>query len=276
MIAKLFKHEFLRTRIRLLQIIGVSVLVVAAAALFGAMQVPVLSPIFLLLAVLTVIALVPGTQCYLAFDYYRTGFGKEGYLTHALPVRGGKIFTAKLLWAFVVSVVMLVLAVLMLAAIWPLLVAEEPELPRNLFEGISMFWNAIAASLPAWLLVLITVCGLLMVLSMPVNLYFAIAVGCESKLRRFGIGGIVLAFVILYVCMQLLYFVSIVGVPWGIGELPNVPGQAGLIPVDYLGALTANASPEAFPLGILPASMLAIALAIWRTHRSWNKKVSLA
>ena len=103
MTTTLLKHEWLRTRGALGMYFGITVLVGLLGSLLGASGWSVLSVLGLLLAFLAVLVLVPGVQLLLVADYWRSGYGRTGYFTQSIPVRGATIFRAKLLWAVLVS-----------------------------------------------------------------------------------------------------------------------------------------------------------------------------
>ena len=275
MIVKLLKHEILRTWKPIAAAAGIGTLVVIAAVLFMNLDIPVLSDLLFGLAFLAVIALVPGTQLMLAIDHYRTSFGKEAYLTHSLPVAGGKIHTAKFLWACIVSFALAAIALVLFSAIWPTVATQNPGAPATLWDGLSWVFDTLTALWPLWLQIAVAVTAAILLLTIPTTVYFALAVGNEARLRRFGMGGVVIAFVALYLVQQLVYAAAIFAVPWGIG-LPEHSEMTQVIPVDYLAAATSDATPEAFPVGMLVASVILFVVTVWRTHYSWQKKISLA
>lgn len=275
MITKLLKHEFLRTWKPIAIAAGACTLIVLAAVMFINLHIPFLSELLFALAFIAVIVLVPGTQVMLAIDHYRTSFGKQAYLTHSLPVAGGKIHTAKFLWACLVSFVMAAVALVLLSALWPTLAAEDPGLPATLWAGLDTVRAAITQLWPLWLQIAVSLTAAIMLIAIPTAVYCALAVGSEARLRRFGMGGVVLAFVALYVVQQIVYAIAIFAVPWGIG-LTAESGMAQVIPVNYLTAATSDADPQAFPLGIFAAAVILFVAMVWRTHHSWQRKISLA
>lgn len=275
MITKLLKHEYLRTRNPILITYGIGILLCLAAALFGAWDIPILSGLFTTFAVATVVLIVPVTQLMLALDHYHSSFGREAYLTHSLPIRGGTIYTAKLVWAVIVTVVTTALAIGLAALVWPVVVDGQSEMPATLWEGAQALWTALTAALPTWVLLLMVAGAVCMLLSIPVMLYFAIARGSESRLRQLGIGGIAVAFVALYVVQQIVYTLAIFGVPWGIVAGGPDGREAEVVPMNFWTALWSNTSPDAFPLGILPVTLVMVVVVVWLTHRSWEKKISL-
>ena len=115
----LLKHEFLRTRDMLALVAGVAVLLALAGTLLAATGVPILASVGLVAGLAAVFGLVPAAQLMLAVTYWRSSYGRTGYLTQTLPVQGSTIYWAKLLWAWLVSLVGAALSVGMVLAVDP-------------------------------------------------------------------------------------------------------------------------------------------------------------
>src|SRR5690625_4541204 len=115
----LLKHEFLRTRNMLALVAGVAVLLALAGTLLAATGVPVLSSVGLVAGLAAVLGLVPAAQLALAVAYWRSSYGRAGYLTQTLPVKGSTIYWAKMLWAWAVSLAGAALSIGILLAAAP-------------------------------------------------------------------------------------------------------------------------------------------------------------
>lgn len=74
-----------------------------------------------------------------------------------------------------------------------------------------------------------------------IQMLFSASIGSESRFNRMGLAGPVVVFIVVYVVLQVLLFVSILVVP----------------------------------LGIILSLVLVTGYCLWRTVRSWNRKVSL-
>src|SRR5699024_5623773 len=89
MITALLTHEWRRTRSMVGAATGIALLVVAAAALLVAPGWPGLSLLGVLLGAAALGGYVPVLQVLLAVDYWRSSYGRIGYFTQTLPIRGG-------------------------------------------------------------------------------------------------------------------------------------------------------------------------------------------
>ena len=87
----LLKHEFLRTKGMLAVVAGAAFLLALAGTLLAATGVPVLASVGLVVALAAVLGLVPAAQLALAVAYWRSSYGRTGYLTQTLPVRGSTV-----------------------------------------------------------------------------------------------------------------------------------------------------------------------------------------
>src|SRR5699024_4791778 len=105
----LLKHEWLRTRGPLATLFGLIALVGVLGSLLGASGWPLSSALGLAAGMLAAVVAVPAVQLALAADYWRSGYGRTGYFTHSIPVRGARIFRAKLAWTMLASLAAIVL-----------------------------------------------------------------------------------------------------------------------------------------------------------------------
>jgi hypothetical protein len=271
----LLKHEALRTRGFLLVIAGAALALALGGSLLAVTGWPVLSELGTALGLIGALGLLPAMQLAQAIDYWRSGYGRIGYFTQTLPVRGSRIYLARLLWAGIVLVAGLLVSV----AIWLLVVVASAEslfgsspaaLLRQAGEIIAGAFDAspwlVAVGAP---LLLVVLYGYATVLS-----FCAASVGSEPWLQRLGWGGPVLLWFLLSTAMQLVMFAFVLAVPLGLGVTPA--GDFGIVSADLLGAMLAGTEPQLMPLGFALAMAIAIPVMAWRTARSWDRKVSLA
>ncbi|MDN5899054.1 MAG: hypothetical protein L0H74_03200 [Brachybacterium sp.] len=273
MIATLMKHEWLRTRGLLGTIFGVALLLAAAGTVLMATGWPGISQVGILMFASALVGLVPALQVALAIHYWQSSYSRTGYFTQSLPVRGTTIFTAKLLWALLVSLVGLVAVLGLMLAAWPV-IAGQLRTERNPFTLISQMWSGYSEVAPASLLVIGIVLFVGMILIWPIQYFFAASVGSESPLNRLGLGGPVLVFLGLYFVTQLVVFVGMAAIPWGIGV---TDGQLGVVSWRLFSELAAGDSgaSDIMPLGFVPAILLVTIACLARTLHSWRRKVSL-
>lgn len=88
MTTTLLVHEFRRTRGPLGLVAGAAALLVAAGVLLALAPWPLVASFGAVVGVGAVGAMLPVACCVLAVDYWRSGYGRLGYFTHSLPVRG--------------------------------------------------------------------------------------------------------------------------------------------------------------------------------------------
>ncbi|WP_277211320.1 hypothetical protein [Isoptericola croceus] len=268
----LLKHELLRTRAMLALVGGVAVLVAVVGALFAATGWPALAPFGLVLAMGAIFAVVPAAQILLAVVYWQSSYGRMGYLTQTLPVRGSSIYWAKIVWAWLVSLAGAALSVGLVLAVSPLLArgvaVERGDLFRPLREG----WALLTEMAPAWAVVAMVVLLVALVLIWPAQYFFAASIGSEAPLNRLGVGGPILVWLGVYFVTQVLTFVSFAAVPLAVGVEGD---QLGIVRFDLFAEMVAGSSADVMPIGFLPALLLSTLVCLGWTARSWNRRVSL-
>lgn len=273
MIGTLLKHEAIRTRGIIAAIVGVAAALAAVGALLALTGWPVLAQLGLVMGLIGACGLVPALQLGQAVDHWRSGYGRIGYFTQTLPVRGARIYWAKLLWAAVVLLVALVatlaLVLLVLLGAAGLLGLTQAELLVAIGDGM-----AEALALAPWLALLAPVVLVLLYGSNTAMLWFAASIGSGQRFRSLGWGGPVLVWFGLYAVQQVAMFALILAVPLGVGL--DASGGVGIQSVDLLQAMMTGAEPQVMPIGWLLVLLVSIPLLLWWTARAWDRKVSLA
>lgn len=227
------------------------------------------------LSVLAAAILLPAVYIVLVVDYWRSAYGRTGYLTQTIPAPGSRIYAARLLFGAVVSVVAGLLTVV-LGLISAILVARQSgptptEGTRMLFDGLR---EALTAAGVGWTSAAV-VFGALMIVTYLVQYYFAASIGSEGRLGALGPVGPVLVWFALYLAVQLVTAISLLAIPFGIG---TANGSLAIVPMNLWDAMVGSAhQPEAqgMPLGVVVSLLLVGVLLVWRTAHSWNHKVSL-
>lgn len=269
----LLKHEFFRTRGLLGLVGGIAVLVAGSGILLALTGWPLLSTIGIAIALVVVLGLVPATQVVLTVDFWRSSFGRVGYLTQTLPRKGATIYWAKLVWAWLASLAALALAVGLFLLALPAATRGMGGSVSDAFASLRDTWTAFTAMAPTWAVVAAVLMTVAMVLIWPAQYYFAASVGSQAPMNRLGVGGPVLVWLGLYVATQVLVFLSFAAVPLAVGMQGD---QLGLVRWDLLAEMAAGAdSADVMPLGFLPALLLITVVAMAWSVRSWNRKVSL-
>lgn len=267
----LLKHEWLRTRGTLGTVVGIVVLITVLAGLLALTDWPLISDVGLVLGIAAILLLAPGLQLILVADYWRSSYGRTGYFTQSLPVRGSTIYTAKLIWALLVTLAALVVTLALIAVLW-IPMAESMGANPNPFLALRDGWVFASEVAPTWMIIGGILLFLAMYLIWPIQYYFSVSVGHEAPMHRFGVGGPILIFVLVYVAVQVAYTVGSLALPFGVGLQE---GQLGIVSSNFLTDLTAGSPSEVMPLGFLPPMLLIVGICLWRTMRSWNRKVSL-
>ncbi len=273
MVRTLIRHEYHRTRKQFGILIGLATLGVVLAFLLSSTAWPVIANMSAVLGFLITGAFLVVLVLGLAVDVYRSGFSRQGYLTHALPVPGPTILWTKLGWASLLMISGLVWfgGALLVSMMSMQLAAGSPV--AEVWSQMRTTLGDVLAGTPTWL----WVCGILVIVSMAlcyvVQVYFAVSVGSEKRFHRMQAGGPVLLYALVYLVMQLVMLLGIALVPVGL----VLAGELRLVTFDLatLFGNAGNAGSEVMPLGFLPALLLLTVVLLWRTVVSWRRKVAL-
>ncbi|MDO5065812.1 MAG: hypothetical protein Q4D96_00840 [Propionibacteriaceae bacterium] len=263
-------HEARRTLPILGVIHGIATLSILTGNLLVSLRIPVLSE----LAVLLVVVLLCGTwfasQIWLAHDFWSTGFGERGYLTHSLPVKGSLILRARLLWAGLIAAFAAVWMAVMVIVTIPFMVPVMTP-GKDGWETLATGLRLVGEVVPLWQLITL---ALLMWFSLwggQVNLYFAASLGSTPPLVRLGIAGPILVWAGTWLVTQVLGFASLL--------IPLAYTDRGsgmkLEVVNVLEALAVEKDLPFIPVGWIPlVGAGIIAMVIWMRH-IWNRRISL-
>lgn len=270
----LLKHEFLRTRNMLALVAGVAVLVALAGTLLAATGWPGLTPLGLAAGVAAVVGLVPATQLALAVAYWRSSYGRTGYLTQTLPVKSSTIYWAKMLWAWLVSLVGAAISLGIALAASPLVARGAGAEPGSVLSSLREGWAALYDVAGAGGVAAAIAALVLLILVWPTQYFFAASIGSQAPLNRMGVGGPVVVWLGLYVATQVLTFASFAAVPLAVGM---DGGRLALVRFNLFEEMTVgvNASADVMPVGFFPALLLVTVVCLGWSVRSWNRRVSL-
>lgn len=204
----LFKHEAIRTW-RWLAVLALAASLTVLVFAGGAMLLP--APLSTLLAGLSVVialALSYAVPLLMSLDFYRSCYSKTGYFTAAIPVRGATIFTVKAVYAYLVSLLGMVLAAALLI---PANIATGASSGVSAGETLAALRDALAGigRLPAWAILLLLAGVLLLPLVSIAPYLFAATVGSQSWINRAGFGGVVLTWFLYYVGTQVITAASL-------------------------------------------------------------------
>ena len=273
MIAALLKHEWLRTRSLLGSIGAVAVLLVAAGTALTATGWPGISLVGMLMVMAPLAALVPATQIALAVHYWQSSYSRTGYFTQSLPLSGVTIYAAKLAWALLVSLLAVLATAGLLMAAWPVLAGQLGG-ERSPFSLIRQMWEAGTAVTSTPVLIAGILLFVALILIWPIQYFFAASVGSETPLNRLGLGGPVVVFLGLYLASQVLVFLGMAALPWG---LTMVDGQLGIEHWSVFAEIAAGdaSRDDIMPVGFVPMLLLIGVVCLLRTVHSWRRRISL-
>lgn len=273
MISTLFAHEARSTRKTFLVTIGIILLIAALGVGLGALKVPVLGVLGIVFGIALIGLITPVVLGLLAENYWRTMYGREGYFTMALPVRGRTLFAAKVLYGIVATFIAFALTGLALLGVSVVLSLMGGHAPLKFASDIV----AQAGAPMVWFLVLM----MLVQFTFTVVTGAAVmSIGAEGRFNHLGFGAPVLGLVGLYVAMQLLGLAAMLFVPLGIvmmgPDAGTIVGQGML--KDFIASIadpSGNTAPNVLGLGILPLSIVVAVFLAWWGGRSVERHTSL-
>ncbi|WP_168582365.1 hypothetical protein [Gephyromycinifex aptenodytis] len=272
MIATLLTHEFRRTKGMAGLIMGAVAALVLVGSVLAATGWPLLARLGFYVAVVCLAGLLPALNIGLAVDYWRSAYGRVGYFTQSLPVRGSRIYLVRLLYAFIVSVVTTALAALLAIPIVLAFASVKKPASVGLLAYVRDNMTQALAELPDMAPALIVCWVVLSMWSGFVFAYAAATIGSGPVFARLGVVGPFLAYALLYGAAQIALAVGIFLAPIGIGMRGNTLSVESF---DFLQAALEGAEPQVMPVGFVPVVALGtLALIAW-TAWSWNRRVSL-
>ncbi|MDO5092749.1 MAG: hypothetical protein Q4D79_04905 [Propionibacteriaceae bacterium] len=270
MVRTLIKHEALRTTPGLGAAFGIATLIVLFSGIIAHVNLSVVSQIFAIAGIMVLSGLPVAVQLFLAVDFWRTSWGKSGYLTHSLPVKGSTILTVRLLWAFVVQVALclwLLLGLLLFLYLAnPVFKGDGP----GFTEAFPQLLQQVSEAVPWWLWVLGVAAVLFLMWFSQAIYYFAATIGNGPRLASLGIAGPVVAWVVTNMVLQVVVLPAMF-LPVGIVA---TDGRLHFASVNMVEALV-NQANNLMPVGFfLPIAVVAVLLVPWMAH-SWNHRISL-
>lgn len=273
MTTTLLVHEFRRTRGPLGLVAGAAALLVAAGVLLALAPWPLVASFGAVVGVGAVGAMLPVACCVLAVDYWRSGYGRLGYFTHSLPVRGARIYAVRLAYGLLVSLAGTALTAVLAIPVWMAAVFREVPEGTSLVAYLADAVRQWLVGVPAWALVGGPAVIVLAAWGSLVGYYFAASIGSGSRFAGLHAAGPIVVFVLLYVVAQLAAFAGIVAIPWAVGR---TGADLGLVRVDIIGVLASGSGAnDVMPVGFLVTyAVLGLVLIAW-TARAWDHDVTL-
>lgn len=209
MIGKLFLQDLRSTWRPLLTSIGIAVLVAAVSVIPAMLHVPILGEIGMGLGMVAIGLITPMALALLVVNYWRTMYGREGYFTMSLPVRGRTIFAAKVLYGVVVTMLAAGLTVAGTFGMTAVVVGNQGGDVRELAQEA---FSAFDASM-VWVLVVLVALQLVFFVVAGAGV---ISIGSEARFNHLGFGAPVIGWVIVYFVMQITSLLAMLFIPFGI------------------------------------------------------------
>lgn len=272
MTTTLLAHEFRRTGGTLASVLGGAALVVLVGSLLALTDWPLLATLGVVAGFAAVAVLLPILCLALGIEYWRSAYGRSGYLTHSLPVAGSRIYAVRLLHGLIVSVVGTVVAGLLLLPLLAASVAHEAPTGTSALSYVLDTGRQGLSAVNPLVVVAVVVAVVLAAWGGLVCFYFAASIGSGPRLARLGPAGPIVAYLLLYLVLQVLFFLGIVALPYG-AYLDG--GVLRVVPMDLWSSGGSNSGSDPMPVGFLPVVAVSGLVLIWWTARSWNRGVSL-
>ena len=277
MIGALLSHHF-RASVRTVWV-GLAVILAVMIPAFAlvAINLQVLSGIGSMIGIVAALAALPAALVMLAVDYWRTMYGREGYFTMIIPVRGRALYWTKLLHALIVSLAAVVVTLIGLF-MWEVAnsIAAGAQLGEQLAGWREMVLNSIGGPM-LWFLVGALAAQLLFVLVAGATV---LSVGAEERFSSLGGGAPIILGIGLYFFMQVLSVLAMMFVPIG---LQITGADAGSIVwngmfteiVEALREGPDAPEPTLIGIGFLPLLIVMGALLAWKGVHSIERRTSL-
>lgn len=263
MVGKLMRHEFLRTRAAL-GLAGAIALLICGVAYALALISPVVAMVPFGIAFVISLMFTFGIQIFLAVDFYRSSYGRRGYFTHTLPVKGSTLVWAKLGYAMLASVAAVAWALVLLLVC----LATAVELQLVTYEAFWAGFRETFGNTP-WFVWFLVLNFLALLISTIVQYYFSAAVGSEAWINRAGAMGPVVTFIIVYAAFQVVAMLAFLIPP---SYQPLTETWTWSLP---LLDMLEDPDRMGIPMSVFWISYAASAVLIWRTVVSVGRKLEL-
>lgn len=273
MMTTLLRHQFRSTWRTLGSVVGAMALVVAVSLAAALLRLPVLGPFGQGVATAVLIGLVPVVLVVLALDYWQSMYGREGYFTMSLPVRGRELLAAKTLHAALIALASVLLACG--GAVATLVAgARLDRVPVG--EALSGWWDRLGA-LPGATVWLVVVGAVLYLGALVVQVASVLSISAEGRFNHLGAGAPLIGLVVLYLVNQVVSLVAMLWIP--VGVLLQGPDAGQVVARGMWGgfveAVRTGADPDVIGLGSLVSGVVVAALLAWWAVRSVEHHTSL-
>ena len=253
----------------LLSYLGMALAVYVGGVALVLIRVPLLAELGRVAAVGACLLLAIGVPVHLLLRYYASMYGREGYLTQAVPAKHTTLYAAKFTWAFGTWAVALILTATL---VYGLAVAQTIASGGTASDA----WDAVTSSLAnanrtavvlgaAWFII-----GLLTYVA---QFGWVVTFGMEDRFRSLGLGGPVIMWLASYLILQVLMLATMMLIPLGVTlDFSELVFETFLT---QLPAAMAGTDPTFIPLGWLPVILATLPIYVLWTLRSLKNHTSL-
>lgn len=277
MMSKLLQQEYLTTRKALATITGWLLLVGVVSLIPVAIPVPYVSNVCFLLAMVSFAGIAPVLLAYLIYTYWQTMYGRRGYFTMTLPVRGRVIYWAKTVYTLVVVALG---AVATAVGAWLLTASMDIGARVSIGTMWGQLWHEVVGSFgdAAWSIVLIVlVQAMAYILAIPAMT----SVSAQARFNHLGVGAPVIGGVLLYLTIQVTSLLAMMFLPVGMvlvgPESGHIVAQgmwAEIIEMVQNPAAQSDV-PQILGLGMLVSATVITVTVVWWGVRSIERRTSL-
>ena len=277
MMSKLLQQEYLTTRKALAAMTGWLLLVGVVSLVPVAIPMPYVNNVGFLLAIVSFSAIAPVLLAYLIYTYWQTMYGRRGYFTMTLPVRGRVVYWAKAVYALIVTV--LALAITVVGA-WLLTVAMDIGARVSIGTMWGKLWHDVVGSFgdAAWpILLIVLVQVIAYILAIPAMM----SISAQARFNHLGVGAPVIGGVVLYLTQQVTALLAMMFLPFGMvlvgSDSGSIVAQGMWSEILELVQNPAAQSdmPQILGLGMLVSATVVTAAVVWWGIRSIEQRTSL-
>lgn len=247
---------------------GLIALIYAVSLGLVALNWTVISSLALSICILAAVGLVVAAVVYLLVHYARSMYGRVGYFTMTIPVRGRVLFAGKAVWAYLV----ILIAALVAFPAGVVALGVQSVANGGTFGSVLDPFKGLADH--PWLLACVIVFALSMIALTIAQYSFYISVGSEARFGSLGAGGPVIVYVITYVVLQLLTVVAMVAIPIALSVAAN-PELVSFNTIDWVSNPSKYDTQSLIPVGFVPIYLVSLVVFVIWTIRSIERRTSL-
>lgn len=273
MIGTLLRYEWEAVRRPVGALLGWAGVVFTLAMLPVAFGVPALGQLGTMVGYLVCVAMPIGCAVIVLAGYWTSMYGRVGYFTMTLPVRGRALYLVKTVHGFLVVLAGTILAlggalIMMAAGAW-----GDGVSVASAFDGLR---NALASTQPA-VMAVVVVALVFWLASMIGQATALLSLGGDGRVNHLGLAAPLIGFIILYTVNQVLGFAATVWLPGAIVVAGPDAGSWtwGTMWPDFLAAVQTGADASVVGLGSFAVTVAITVVVAVVACRSIESQTSL-